>query len=248
MGEQVIKNARVYIGDYEMSGQHNTLDFGLDAEMLDRTVFNSTFRKRLSGLLSASFSHSGFFGTTDTDKEIYTRTGSTADVCTVCPNTGGEGARAFIHKAVWSEYSVGGTVGDLMSFSGAAAGDGAFVRGLVSVDQTFSNAATTGNSTVPLDLGTGKTGDALVASFHVTSWTSGNTATINIYASSSSGFGAETHMLEVAPSTAGSGSHFATTKASTTLQWYRGQWAISGSTGFSATIFGAVGRLNKQTT
>jgi len=241
VSEQVIKNGTIILGGYNVSGQHNTVDLTVSADMLDKTVFNSSFRKRKAGLSDVSFTHSGFFGTTDTDKQIYDRVGSSDAPCTVCPNTGSVQGRAFMFDNVWSEYTLGGSIGDLLSFNGACAGAGPIVRGLLGINKAI--AAST--QSTALNLGVGATTDYIMANLHITSFTSGPHKA-DLVGSCSSGFGSKSTFLSFTAT--GITAYTGTTKADTAKGFFRFEFTSTRVGGVNMTVFGAAGKKNVRTT
>ena len=228
MGELVLKNCKLYFDGYDISGHTNNITLNYGAELQDRTSFGSSARKRLAGLTSVELTGSGYFeaGTSKPDTAIYPTIGSSsATVLTVCPiSNGAVGERAFSHKAMLGEYAPGGSIGDIMSFSFAAFGEGApLVRGLVCENST---ALSTGLSATPHNLGTGTSTQKLYAALHAISVSSSAAVLdLTIQCSASSGFSSTTLSTQLAlnqiTDTGGHSAQWKSTAASTSKNWYR---------------------------
>lgn len=228
MAEMVFNNAKLILGGFDMSGQHNTLTLNYSAEMLDRTCFGSSARKRKAGLSNVEFRHSGYFGTTDTDKNLYDFVGSTGKNVSF---TGGTaiGDPAFLCKGIYSEYSLGGTIGDLMGFDVAGVGipaSPALVQGKIIVAKGGATNMTSEVSTA-CNIGVGTTAQKFYVSAHTYSWsTVAGGAGFHgiIQVSASSNFSTATNWLFVWDGTTYASTHDArwfSTKAPTTKGFYR---------------------------
>ena len=64
MAETILKNVKLYYAGYDLSGDMNSLTLGHTVEMLDKTVFGSSFRRRKAGLRDMEISGGGFYNTT----------------------------------------------------------------------------------------------------------------------------------------------------------------------------------------
>lgn len=121
MAEQMLENVKVLIGGYDVTGKTNSVTINHTAEMLDRTVFGNSFRRRLAGLTDFDLSVAGYWGSTDVDNDAFSRIASSARVLSIMPATA-EGGVAFLANGVFSEYSPAGTIGDLFAYDIAAVG------------------------------------------------------------------------------------------------------------------------------
>lgn len=146
----VLKDTRVYLAGYDLSGDLNasTLDYG--AEMLDDTRFTTGARKNAPGLTTARLNHEGYWraGGSGPDDAIFSRIGTANVVTTLAPLTGAVGEVAYTFRAMHPEYQLGGQTGVLLPFSVTAEGDDGIppVRGLIlqatgSVTETEDGAA-----------------------------------------------------------------------------------------------------------
>jgi hypothetical protein len=244
MAVQVMANCKIAVGGFDLSGRTNSFELGYGAEMLDRTAFNSSFRRRAVGLNEVTITGSGFFGSSEADKGVHGLVGSTAEPVTLAASTT-DAARAFMANHVFSDYSAGGTIGDLMGFDFAGVGDGTLVQGkALTIRHDTTTISSTFRST-GINLGTVTTSKRLYATFHYTGTTEGSTAGINSSGGSIRGWvigscssncasGGSTNlgttMLAIpAAATSGIGGTWASTKlASTAQNWFQFRYATTG--------------------
>lgn len=145
MSELIFKNARILIGGVDLSGVHNECNLTAKADILDRTVFTSSARRRTAGLEDVEFTAGGFFdsGTTKAaDPKHFAAVGSTGNVLTVLPEGTGLGLRSYFVDKMSYEYSPGGAVGEMLGFNIACYGDGRIVGGKLFQAGSLSSAVT----------------------------------------------------------------------------------------------------------
>ena len=245
MGEQVWKNCKIYHDGYNLSGKMNQVTLTNSADILDRTTYGSSGRKRIAGITNTEVSANGYWeaGSSKPDTVLFPGIGSSAAaVLTVCPTDGSQGARAYSHKAMLGEYVPGGNIGELMAFSFTAYGEGSILlRGTV----METGSKSTGDSPTGRSLGYRTTAQKLYAALHVMSVSSSGTIMdITVESCSSSGFTAASTVLagpttelaftgitDTSPGTA----QWASTQSSTANQFYRINWASS-STGANGSV------------
>jgi len=224
MAELVLKHANIFYGGYDFTGHSNAVTLTYSAEMLDRTTFCSSGRKRKAGLRNIEFTESGFLeaSSSDPDQIMFNRVGSSAEVLTLCPNKSSAGSRAFSHDGVAGEYAPGGTVGELLGFNFTAYGEGGdLVRGVIAENGT---ALSTELTATPHNLGTGTSTQKLHAALHILSVSSsGAVLRFAIQSDNSSGFASPTTQLVLTSitDTGGRVGQWHTTAASTVDNWYR---------------------------
>lgn len=131
----VLKDTRIFLAGYDLSGELNATSFDYGAEMLDDTRFTSGARINKPGLLTARIAHEGYWRADGDgpDDAIFDRLGTANVVTSLVPETGAVGEVAYTFRAVHPEYSLGGPVGALLPFSVTAEGDDGIapVRGKV---------------------------------------------------------------------------------------------------------------------
>ena len=136
MAETILKNVKLYYAGYDLSGDMNSLTLGHTVEMLDRTVFGSSFRRRRGGLRDMEISGGGFWNSTagGNNPILYDSVGSaasTAKTITVLPEGTGIGNEAYFAPNIAGSYSPSGTIGGMLGFTFAGQGNGDFVMGKV---------------------------------------------------------------------------------------------------------------------
>lgn len=114
----VMLNAKVLVGGYNFSGQHNSLSLEHGAEMLDETVFQpgvtGATRKFKPGLKTFQFSGNVFWDTS-TDEVMFNRVGADRAVMHFAPVGETEGDIVFMTRGVTATYNpASGAVGDLL--------------------------------------------------------------------------------------------------------------------------------------
>ena len=154
MAEFVFKNAKILVGGADLSGDMNEVTVTRSADILDKTVFGSSAKRRLAGLKDFQVAGGGFFEAATTQKiasHIPSKlgTGSTGTVVTVAQNSS-LGSICYSGQNVISEYSPSGKIGEMMKFNFACYGDGIAVRGVV---MQAGTGLSTGLSLTPRNLG-----------------------------------------------------------------------------------------------
>ena len=93
MASIIYTDAKLFIGGFNLSADHNELGLDYAAEMQDITTFGDDTRVRTGGLDTATITGSGFWngGTNNADQAFFDFTGA--------------------------NYNIGNTVGDMMNFS-----------------------------------------------------------------------------------------------------------------------------------
>lgn len=140
MTEQVLKNCKLFVGGYNLTGDMNSLTLNYSADILDKTVFGSTFRQRKAGLLDTEITCAGFWNSSEgssgvsyskVDPVAFNKTGSSDELISVLPEGTGIGNIAWFGKGFAREYGITGNVGEMLGFTFAAVGDGNMNRGKV---------------------------------------------------------------------------------------------------------------------
>lgn len=172
MSTLVLNDVKLLVAGYDLSGQSNAIALDYSSDMLDETTFGQTTRINKGGLKSVVGSHAGNWDASDAsavDPVIFARVGVEAAPVVIAPEGGAAGALAYLLRAIHSEYTVGGAIGELLPFTVAMEGSGGqpLVRG-----QLLHNAAATGNVTgTAFQLGALSATQFLYAVLHVFSGT-----------------------------------------------------------------------------
>lgn len=241
MAELVLKNTKVYFKGYDMSGQMNNVSLTINSEMLDKTVFGTSFRKRKHGLKSLELTGSGFWdastGNHMPDDVLQPEVGSsTEEIMTINPE-GTPNSLAVITKGIIASYSPGGSVGELMGFDFAGQSYGVAAKG-----KMVRNTTITGNaeSTI-INLSRSSNTRRLYAAMHVINDTSDSAhyQSVSIQVADSSDFASNvsSHLqfgTTINNDDAGT-AQWASTVASTD-QYYRVRWVGNSSAKIAVAI------------
>jgi hypothetical protein len=230
MAELVLKNTKIYFKGYDLSGQMNNVSLTMNSEMLDKTTFGSSFRKRKHGMKSLELTGSGFWDASSNnnmpDDVIHPEVGSTnEEVMTVNPE-GIPNSLAVITQGIVASYSPGGSIGELMGFDFAAQSFGAAAKGKMVRTSTIAGS---GQSTI-ISLSRSSNTRRLYAAMHVINDTSdaADYEAVSIQTSPTSDFSANvsTHLkfgTTINNDDAGT-AQWASTKGSSDT-YYRLRWA-----------------------
>ena len=180
MGKQVMLDARIFAGAYDISGNTNKITVASEIAEKDVTNFASGGAKEvIGGLESWKLTGEGQWeagAPGKVDNAMWAGRGQVA-AWTVCPNTATVGDLAWLSKAVESAYTLGATVGDVASWSANAAGSYPLVRGVIL--HPPGTARTDDGSGTALQLGALAEGERLHACLHVLS-ASGAAPTLDV--------------------------------------------------------------------
>jgi hypothetical protein len=121
MATLIYTDAKLFIGGYNLSADHNELGLDYSSEMQDITSFGDSTRIRTGGLDTASVSGSGFWngGTGNADDALFGLVGADDQVLTLFANGITEGTatdKGYAFKSVIANYNIGNTVGDMLTF------------------------------------------------------------------------------------------------------------------------------------
>lgn len=229
MASQILQDAKLYIASYDLTGDMNALALTYSAEMRDATTFGNDTRVNTGGIKSVVAQHEGLWRAEGDgpDDVIFSRVGAQDVPVTISPTDGGDGARAFMFRAVHSEYSPGGSVGDLLAFSVSMEGsDGApLVRGTILQPAGAKTASGTG---VGRQLGAVTSAQRLYGSLHVISASAGDTLDVVIQSDVDNTFGTPVPALTFNQQTA-IGSDWQSAAGPVSDTWYRVSFTIGGT-------------------
>ena len=188
----VFRDVKLLYNEYDLSGDHNSMTLGVSRTELENTVFGDVGVRRLAGMQSMEFSHSGFYSTattTDVDPLLFAGVGTADTLLTVLPDGTAEGDVAYFTKAVEFEYAPLGSVNEVTPFTANALSQGEkVVRGNL---MNFSTETGAGNST-GVQYGLVGATQSLYAMLHVTAYTgAGSGLDVTIYSDDNSGFSSE---------------------------------------------------------
>ena len=241
MAETVLKNVKIYLDGYDLSGDMNSATLSYSADLLDNTVFGDKSRGRIAGLNNVEFTADGFWNADTTGSKIdnmaMAEIGTSDAVLSIIPQGTALGNVAYFTKGLVGEYSPSGKIGDMFGYTMAAYGEAQpLVRGRL---MEIGSLSTTVTATVR-NLGIRKPTQKLYASMHVLALgAAGNKTRVSVQTASSSGFTSPTTALKFSQVASSQVAEFKTTASSTIDSWFRiriSTTAGSAGSGFTGAI------------
>lgn len=231
MSSSVLTDCKLYVAQFDLSGDMNALALSNAVELQDATTFGQTARVNKPGLHSIIANCEGLWdsdGTDEPDDVYFSRIGTANVPVTISPQTGADGEIAYLFRAVHSEYAPGAAVGEMYAFNVSMQGDdGApLVRGMILQPATAKT--TTGTGTAR-QLGAVSATQKVYGALHVIA-VSGTSPTLDVIVQSdnASNFPSATSRLSFAQKTA-VGSEWLTAAGAITDDWWRVSFTISGT-------------------
>lgn len=231
MSNQIIKNARLWIGGYNLSGDVNRLAMDLNAEMQDNTTLAHSARSRLAGLLVSALQCDGYWDAGDGEPDdVVDGYFALTDVpVSVCPiPAAAAGSRAYTFLAALGDYQRGAAVGDIFKFTAGAEGSGGvpLVRGLV-----LNNAAQTADADgAAFQIGALSADQSLYAALHVLAVSGTGTPTLSckIQSDDAEAMTTATDRITFTDQTA-IGYEWKSVAGAVTDDWWRASFTITGT-------------------
>ena len=236
----------MYYNGYNLSGWHDKLRLSISCAEKPCTATGMTALARLSGIRDMTMEHSGFYESdsvnTSIDDILFPGVGAIDKVLTVCPVAGAAGEIAYFTRGTALKYQIGGKIGDMFPFSGAAYAQGEpCVRGTI----LQNGAITTSSSTTARQLGAVGATQYLFAAIHciATTGSGDRTITVKVQSDDNSGFSSPTDRITFTAFTTAIGAQFATAVAGPiTDTYWRLNFAVS-ATSANMYFIGSVGIL-----
>lgn len=230
----VLKNTKIYIEGYDLSGIYNNVNVNFAGELKDKTSFGSSARKRIPGLFSVDISGQGFHDASSQysgDKTQWDSVASTGEVFSVVPQGTGLGNIAYSANKLSYEYNPSFQIGEIASINFACYGDGPLVRQRVMESGSISTAL----SATVRNIGLRAPLENLYVAYHnITGTTAaGEAIVVKVQTASSSGFSSTTLSTALKLTSVTTTPHTAqwkSTQHSTAHTWYRVSVASSGTT------------------
>ena len=195
---QVLTNARILMGEYDATGQVNTVSLDYGVQPIDATTFGSGGTKEAKGGLKlVTFRAGGFVveATGSIGDYGFTRVG-TADVpLTLIPQGGAADDIAFFFKSMATKYAQPFKLGQLQAFTiDSEPSNGPLVRGQVFVSDAAAKTTTFASSAV--QLGATSSSNRLYAALHVLA-ASGTSPTLDVIVRSDNNSGMATPTTQI---------------------------------------------------
>lgn len=222
-----IVNGRLYLAQYDLSGDLNVIALEATGELKDATRLTDAGHRRLAGLKQSQLEARGYWqaGVGLVDEALFTKLGLADVPLSVAVKDGVAGDNAYLFRAAIGIYEMGGQIGEVSPFRASAEGSAGEVlaRGLVlhNATQTATGVGTAFN------LGAIASGQTLYAALHVLTVVSGTTLSARLESDDASGFLSPTTRLTFTAQTA-AGSEWKTLAGPITDAWWRVGFTISG--------------------
>lgn len=174
-----LTDAKLYVGEFDLSGDHNAIVTTFGSELVDDTAMGDTTRSNAGGLKTVSLSGEGFWagGDNAVDDVLFDHIGVADMPVTVAPAGETLANDAYLFNAIIGQYNPGATVGELLRFSVSASGSGGagVVRGILA---HIGSETATGSETKQL-LGAVSATQSVYAALHVLA-VSGTNPTLDV--------------------------------------------------------------------
>jgi hypothetical protein len=178
MAPLILKDLALWVGGYDVAGDHNQASFTSEADVVETTTFGSNSRTYTGGLLSMSLDLQGLqsLGSGEIEDVLSGLPGVGRVVSFAPVNT--EGSRAYLTNDLVASYTPEqGSVGDIATFTVSAQGSGDMAVGII-----LENGGTARTETfdgTAYELGAVAAGETLYAALHVLS-VSGSSPTLDV--------------------------------------------------------------------
>jgi hypothetical protein len=168
MAEQgVLRDARIWMGAYEITASINAVRLAHGCEVRDPTVLGNNTRREAAGMRLVSARVAGLYAVDGTDEidDILSDNLATANTpISIGPQTGALGEVGYTFQSLQAIYNWGGIVGDLPGYEMNASGRGTpLVRGTI----MHSGAETASGDETGYQVGEVLAGETMYAALHV---------------------------------------------------------------------------------
>lgn len=222
---------KLWVGEYDLSGDMNAMRLALTAERQDNTVFGNDTRRGLGGLTTVLMEHEGLWqagGGNSVDDVLASKLAVVDLPIGIGVETGADGEIGYLFRALEGVYVPinAGVVGEMHRFSVSAEGSG----GDRAVRSTIMHNATetsSGNGTAR-QLGAVSASQKLYATLHVVTASSGDTLDVTVESDAASGFASPVTQITFAQATA-IAKEYKTAAGAISDDWWRVAWTIGGA-------------------
>lgn len=237
MATQVISNAKVWLGKYDVSGDVNAVAISYGADIQDATTIGDTSRVRRPGLKTFAMQLDGFVnpGAGLADEGFNSFVGASDTPVVIGPLTGADGELAFASTLELASYTPGGAVGEMYAFSASGEGSGDLVRGTL-----MHNATRTATGTgASRQLGAVSATQKLYAGLVVTEASGTNpTLAVTVQSAALVGFGTPSTRITFSTANAATAQWATPVSGAITDQFWRVSYTIGGTNpSFSFVVF-----------
>lgn len=229
MATYVIENCKLYVAQYDFSGDTNQVRLTAEVEEKEDTNFDSGgSREYLAGLRTSQAEHNGFVDLTDdgVDEILFDKVAAANTPMTICPTDGSDGEIAYALQSLVANYAPGESIGEVMAFTVTARGDGPLVRGTIMV----AGAKTTTGAGTARQLGAVTATQKLYAVLHVVA-ASGTNPTLDVVVQSddAEGMGSPTSRITFTQATVITSEWATPVDGAITDDWWQISYTIGGT-------------------
>lgn len=199
MAKQVMRDQQVWLGGYDLTGVINSLATDYGSEARDVATLGENTRIQLAGLRTLSATLEGYLDTAGgIDEELFNRIGLHDAPFSFAAVDAAEGDVAYTFEALWSQYSPGAAIGEVLAFSGAAQAGGSTGLQRGTLMHPRASEAVTGNGTAR-QLGAVSANQKLYGALHVLAGS--GTLDLVVESDDAGGFGTPTTQMTFAQQT-----------------------------------------------
>lgn len=225
---RVLVNASVWADTVNLTGALNGVALEALRELLDETTFADTSRKRAPGLVTGRLQLEGLALASTLDEVPPDSIGRSGGRIISVASSPTEGAVAYTMQADAAQFTEGGAIGELHTYSLSAEVNGPLVRGVVLARR---NTGASNDFSSAINVGAVAAGQHLYAALHVLSGTGGNPlTTIAVQSDAADTFGSPTAQITFAQSSDEDAQWATPVAGPITDTWYRIGWTHGGST------------------
>jgi len=239
MAHHVLTDQRIFVDDYEITGDTNAVAIEYGAELKDCTVLGNDTRMNKGGLKTVQVQVSGFYDADTQDAEIFGNVGLANKPISVAAEGGAVGDVAYFFNAVGGEYSTGESVGELNKFEMGAGAVGSLVRGVMAHNAADTAETSTGVGDA-IQLGAVGATQRLVAVLHVLESSGSGDQTLDMVVESddNAGFTSGLDRLTFSQVTVSGTSQVLELDGALTDDYYRASFTLgSGAPSFKFVLF-----------
>ncbi len=228
-----LKNAKLWMAGFDLSADHNQLEFNGAKDTPEDTRFGMDSRSYLpDGLVTFGVSHAGMYDQDSSatplkvDDVLFAEHVGTALTVMTFAAVGAVGDVGYSFNGITSAYqSIGGAVGDAHVFSATGLGTGDAVRGTIMEPGVTARSSSSNSS--EFNLGDLAAGETVYAALHVIATTGSPTLDVDIE-SDATGFASPTTRISFAQATA-IGAQFLSDTTVTADDFWRAAWVFGGT-------------------
>lgn len=238
MATLILTDQKLFFGEYDLTGDTNSIAVEYGAELKDDTTFGHDTRSNLPGLKTVMAAAVGLVDIANTDVPMFAKLGVENTPVSVAAEGSTVGDVAYFFKAVASDYQFGEAVGEINKFNlTCVSREVPLVRGHVLHD----GAETATDNEDSFQVGAASATQSVYAVLHVISSSGTGDQTLDVVVASddNSGHTSETTRFTFTQATTAATSQFMVLAGAVTDDYYRVKFTIagSGSPSFTFAVF-----------